>query len=196
MAIDREIFAQCMGFLGGRIGRPLEAPVLKQYYLILSAELTTQEFVAAATLEFRTWDARYRTWPSPKDLIALIRPVAAPALSAAEAFEQVLEIANRHEFHERYGQRREDIAALGAAAMRAFRAAGGFRDMTNAPIDQVVWLRKRFVEAYETACQHADAERDATMALAAADERLQQLVGATVAKLPSVESKRLSGGSR
>jgi hypothetical protein len=200
MAIDKEIFAQYMALLTERIGRTLSPPVYAEYYRALDAELTTEQFMGAATLAFRTWPAEYRNWPSPQQLVELIRPVAAPALSAADAFEQVLEIANRHLFHERFATRRADIQAIGVAALRAFNAAGGFRDLQNAPIDQVPWLRKRFVDAYTAACEHADAERDATLALEVADERMRQLVASTAGALPTVRAtvpqKRIAGGGR
>ena len=50
--INREIFTQRMGLLAGRIGRELEAPVLREYYVQLSERLTTEEFAAATTLAF------------------------------------------------------------------------------------------------------------------------------------------------
>lgn len=194
--IDTEAFAQYMGLLSGRIGRELEAPVFAEYYRCLSEQLSTEQFIGAVTLAFRTWPAEYRNWPSPQQLVEMIRPVAAPAISAHEAFERVLEIANRHEFHERFGHRREDISALGAAALRAFVAAGGFRDLQNAPIDQVPWLRKRFVDAYTAACENAEAEQAAQLALTAGDERFRQLVASTAVALPAVPTKRIAGGGR
>lgn len=194
--IEKEIFAQFMGLIAGRIGRELDGPVFAEYYRHLSSELTTEQFIGAATLVFRSWSAEYRNWPSPEQFIALIRPAASPTLSAGEAFERVLEIANRHPQLPGFAMRQGDMQALGAATLRGFLAAGGFRELTNAPLDQVPWLRKRFVDAYADACLHADAERDAAVALESADMRFQQLVSATAAQLTMPEPKRIAGGGR
>jgi len=199
MAIDKDMFSQYMGLLAERIGRALSPPVYAEYFRALESELTTKQFIGAATLAFRTWPAEYRNWPSPQQLVEMVRPVAAPSLSGPEAFEKVLAIANRHPQMPEYATRRTDIQVLGAATLRAFVAVGGFRELTNVALDQVPWIRKRFVDAYDAACENAEAEKAADLALASADERMRQLVASTADALPTmpgVPQKRIAGGAR
>lgn len=192
--IDKEIFAQRMGLLAGRIGRELEAPVFREYYTQLSDMLTTQQFVAATALAFHTWSAEYRNWPSPKQLVELIAPVEEPELSAGEAFERVLAIAGRYVHSPDFAQRMADIQQLGANTVRAFRAAGGFRDFSNPLESELPWLRKRFVQAYEATCANAESEQAAQLALASASAQVEALTNATAAKLGMEPSKRLAAG--
>lgn len=194
MAIDKEIFLQRMALLAGRIGRELEAPVQAEYYRQLTAALTTQQFVAAMGLAFNTWDAAYRTWPSPAQIVEMITPVSSPSLSAAESFNRVLSIASRHPEDPGFGKRLEDIQALGATTVRAFRAAGGFRDFQNVLESDAPWLRKRFVELYVSACENSEQERTASLALASASEQVIALVNATADKLSAPPTRKLAAG--
>lgn len=192
--IDRMIFAHQMGILADRIGRDLKAPTLRAYYQALSQSLTTEQFVAATTLAFRSVSGEFRTWPSPAQLIELITPVSDPRLSGPDAFERVLAITNdpRIPVDDRLNQIRE----LGAAAVRAFRAAGGRREFEGVLEDDVKWLRRHFLEAYSAACDGAEAERSAQLALESASVQVQQLVAATAAKLPAMPepAKRIAAG--
>jgi hypothetical protein len=177
--IDKDIFAHQMGVLADRIGRPLKAPTLRMYFQSLSAELTTEQFVAATTLAFNLHDGKYRDWPSPMQLVELIRPLPGPTLDAFEAFERVLALTN--DPRTSLPRRIEAIQAIGATAVRAFRAAGGMRDFVNVLETDVVWLRRRFVEAYTAATETAIAERDASLALAKADDQVVALVQSVAA---------------
>jgi hypothetical protein len=192
--INKEVFAQRMGLLAGRIGRELEGAVQAEYYRHLAAMLTTEQFVAATAIAFATWDSAYRNWPSPKQLVEMVTPIATPALSAAEAFERVLAITNDPRIP--IGERMPKIQAMGATTVRAFRAAGGRRDFENVLEDQVVWVRKRFVDAYADACDNADAERAANLALASASEQVAALVNATAGKLSADKQIRQSANEQ
>lgn len=191
--IDRFIFAHQMGILADRIGRDLKAPTLRAYYQALSDALTTEQFVAATTLAFRTISGDFRVWPAPAQLVEFIVPVTTPTLSAAEAFERVLAITNDPRIP--VGERIPMIMELGAATVRAFRAAGGRREFENVDESQVKWLRRAFVEAYTAASESADAERTAAIALASASAQVQALVETTAEKLAMPESKRLVMGT-
>jgi hypothetical protein len=188
--IDQAIFLRQMAVLADRIGRPLAGPTQADYHRILSAELTTEQFVAATTLALRTLDGKYRNWPSPQQLLELIAPVSAPTLTAEEAFEKVLEIANGYQV----GQFtvKAKIQELGAATVRAYHAAGGWRDFANVLEADLPWLRKRFVQAYEESCKHADADRQATLALSGAHEQVQLLTSQLAAKLAMPATKVLT----
>jgi hypothetical protein len=187
MPIDKEIFAQQMALLAGRIGRNLEAPIFACYYSGLSAELSTERFVAAMTIAFRSWSGEFRTWPSPKQIIELIAPVPNPTLPAHEAFEKVLAITNDPRI-ERPAQL-EQIQNLGALTMRAFRAAGGFRDFQNILEADIPWVRRRFVEAFTAATETAIAESQATLALEQSDEKTRGLI-AQLAKAKQMPDPR------
>lgn len=187
--IDKTIFANQMGLLGDRIGRQLHDATIGEYYRHLSAALTTTQFVAATTLVFHAKSAEYRNWPSPAEIIELVTPIAKPTLSALEAFERVLEAMNDPRITPIAA--RERVQLLGSSAIRAFHAAGGRRDFWNILEDDVPWLRKRFVQAYEEASEHADAERAATLALSAADDRVQALTAAVANARSMPATKRL-----
>jgi hypothetical protein len=188
--IDKEIFLQQMALLADRIGKPLAGPTLREYHRVLSAALTTQQFLGAATLAFQTWSAEYRIWPSPQQLIELITPVAKPALAASEMFELVLAATNDPRLS--ITEQRHKVQSLGATAVRAFYAAGAMRDFRNVLEADVTWLRKRFVEAYEAAAEKADAERVATLALNDAEERVAGLIG-NLAETRSLPAMRKLG---
>lgn len=177
--IDKEVFLQQMALLADRIGRTLAGPTQREYLRVLSSALSTEQFLAATTLAFSKWSGEFRAWPSPQQLIELVAPVAQPALTASEAFEVVLDVTNKPQLsHE---ERRRLVQELGASALRAFRAAGGLRDFDGVLESDIPWLRRRFVEAYENACEHADAERAATLAIGDADRRVAALVGGIAA---------------
>jgi hypothetical protein len=192
--IDREMFKQHMALIADRIGRPLAGPTQVEYYRQLSPQLTTQQFVAAATLVFNTWSAEYRVWPSPQQIVELITPVAKPALTAAEAFERVLAATNDPRYP--INEQRIKVQELGATAVRAFHAAGGMRDFRNVLESDVPWLRKRFVEAYELACENADAERTAALALNDAESRVAALVSSVASAKAMPVTKKLPERAR
>lgn len=190
--IDKEIFLQRMALLAGRIGRELEPPVQAEYFRQLNAELTTEQFYAATALAFKTWDAAYRNWPSPAQLVELIAPVPNPTLDAAEAFERVLAIWNDPRISP--DDRREKTLALGASTTRAFHAAGGRRELENILEVDVKWARQRFVEAYTASCLHAEEERQTSLALERADATVKALIEKTAEQraMPAAQ-KRLGG---
>lgn len=187
--IDKQVFGHQMAVLGDRIGRQLHNATLREYYTHLSAALTTEQFVAATTLVFHAMSAAYRNWPSPAEIIELVSPVARPALAASEMFERVLETMTdpRIAPHDQ----RQRIQLLGAAAVRAFHASGGARDFRNVLEVDVPWLRKRFVEAYESACEHATAERVAALALNDAEARVAALISAVATAKAMPPEKQL-----
>ena len=190
--IDREIFKQQMALLADRIGRMLAGPTQLEYYRHLSAALTTEQFVAAMALAFHTTTGEFRNWPSPKQLIELIAPVSDPELSGAEMFERVFGIYNDPRLT--IDQRKTQLQLLGATAVRAFHASGGRREFENVLEENVRWIRKTFVEAYESATENAESERAANLALASASEAVRSLVNATAEKLAMPEGKRLAAG--
>jgi hypothetical protein len=196
--IDKEIFVQRIALLAGRIGRDLEGPVQAEYYVQLSAALTTEQFHAATAIAFHSWNAEYRNWPSPAQLIEYVVPVTKPSLSAAEAFDKVLKIASRHPASAGFATREQDIQLLGATTARAFRAAGGFREFTNALESDVPWLRKRFVELFEASCESAERDRAANLAIASANARVAALMGSVADKLtmPQPPRRVTAGGGR
>lgn len=185
--IEKEVFAQQFALLADRIGRPLAGPTQAAYYRQLSAELTTEQFVAAMTLAFRKWNGEYRNWPCVDQILELITPVEAPTLSASEAFEAVLAVTNDPRLAQ--AERRAKVQEMGAATMRAFLAAGGMRDFTDVLEADVTWLRKRFVEHYVDVCEHATASRQSELAIAEAEERVHTLI-ANVAKARAAPPER------
>jgi hypothetical protein len=172
--ITEEIFLQQMALLADRIGRPLAGPTQREYHRQLTAALTTEQFVAAATLAFNRWGGEYRNWPSPQQIIDLVAPVAKTSLTASEAFEYVLAATNDPRVS--IDEQRAKVQQFGAATLRAFYAAGGMRDFRNVLESDVPWLRRRFVEVYDAAVDNEHAKHAATLALADAEARVAALI--------------------
>jgi hypothetical protein len=172
--IDHEIFLQYMALLADRIGRPLAGPTQLMYHRELSAALSTEQFVAAATIAFNRWNAEFRTWPSPQQLIAMVMPSPETALSALEAFEQVLSATTDSRVP--LPDAVATVETIGPAAARAFRAAGGIREFRGVLEQDLPWLRRRFVEAYEAAAEAIVNDRTAAHALTAANETVASLI--------------------
>jgi hypothetical protein len=190
--IDQQVFLEKMAILADRIGRELAGPTQVEYWRLLSERLTTEEFVAAMSLAFRSISGEYRVWPTVDQLVELIAPVARPTLTAAEAFETVLGVWTNGIGSP--AARLEQTMLLGAATVRAFRAAGGRRVFENILDDEVKWAKRAFVECYTAAIENADAERESRLALATADEELRRIVNATAAQLGTLPTKRLQSG--
>lgn len=184
--IDRIAFAKVMGGFADRIGRALAPETAAMYFDVLSERLTTDEFLAGARIVFRAH--AFNTWPAPQQFIDAANPQAAPRLSGAEVFEQVLALTN----DPRIPDARARVLALGPVVERAFRAAGGLREFANVLEADVKWLRKNFIEAYEHAASHDDRTQDATIALGAVDPAVQRLV----ADVSSAKTFPLSGRER
>lgn len=87
--IEPKVFAQLMGAIAVRVGKPLTDEASALYYAILSEELTTAQFQVAAKAIFR--DHAYATWPAPATFIARARPsLAVESADAWAALEDVL----------------------------------------------------------------------------------------------------------
>lgn len=183
--IDPVAFARVMGAFADKIGRAIAPETSAMYYDVLCESLTTEEFLAGARIVFRNHS--YNTWPAPHQFIDAVKPKDAPALAAADIFEQL--IGKQHP---------ERIAiGMGPAVMRAFRAAGGRREFVDVLEQDVKWLRQRFVENYEHAASVHDAETQAHVALAAVEPAARELIEklAEQKSLP-VDRKSLAAGDR
>lgn len=185
--IDRPQFAKVMGVFADRIGRALAPATAEEYYLALSLALTTEEFVVGARIVFRTH--QFNTWPAPIQFINAAKPEPEDTLMAAEAFEQALEIMGDSRVP--LMTRKAQVEALGPATARAFRAAGGIREFQTVLLDQVPWLRNRFVDAYEAATSD-EAKASHAIAAGVRHEDLDPRIGGMIDQL----SGRYSGRDR
>ena len=88
--IDKAVFAQGMGQLGGAFGREIDEPVTRMYYGILSPKLDNAEWVEAVT---RTV-ASERFWPSPAVLLSHIKD--SPEESALVAIATVRRVVGQY----------------------------------------------------------------------------------------------------
>lgn len=181
--IDPAVFARVMGGFADKIGRALAPETSAMYYDVLSESLTSEEFLAGARIVFRNHS--YNTWPAPHQFIDAVKPKGAPLLDGADIFEQL--VGKQHP---------ERIAlGMGPEVMRAFRAAGGRREFVDVLEQDVKWLRQRFVEAYEHAVTHHEAEHQAHVALAAVDPTIRAMVDKIAeAKSLPVDRKALAAG--
>lgn len=122
--IDAMLFARWIRVFGERIGKPLSADTSAAYYATLSEELTTGEFDAAMQRIFR--DHIYATWPSPKAIIACVKPTA--ALQGLAAWTAICEILRLRPANATAADVHRWIAArAGEAAATTFDLVGGMR---------------------------------------------------------------------
>ena len=172
--IELAAFTSVMSTFADRfgMGKVLAPATATAYYEILTENLTTTEFLAAAKLLFQHHP--YNAWPPPQAFIDAVKPKGSALLSAAEAFEALLVIDGN--IYQPPAERYARIAALGPLAMRAYRAVGGRREFENVLEADVKYLRQRFVEAYQQAATTDAAEEAARVALDAVDERASHLI--------------------
>lgn len=162
--IDPQTFAHVMGAFADRIGRALAPATASLYFDTLSPVLTTEQFIAGARIVFRAH--QFNTWPAPQQFIDAATPTGDARLSAAEAFERVLSAATTPRLER--AEREMRIAEVGDVAIRAYRAAGGWRTFCGILDDEVKWARRDFIDAYERLCSDEAKRATAQAALASA----------------------------
>lgn len=140
--IDKEIFAQGMGQLGGAFGREIDGPVSKMYYGILSQRLTTEQFTAGIV----TTIASERFWPSPA--VILSHALGDPDVIAIRALTVVRDTLSKHG-----GVRYTPFEAVqfDAPTWAAIKEVGGLEACT------LERSERRFVKAYLAAINPAPA---------------------------------------
>lgn len=143
--IDKNIFAEGMGQLGGAFGREIDEPVTRMYYAILSPVLTSEAFVAAVTNTVAT----ERFWPSPA--VILEKAGADIHAIAQRAFRVVVDGLNEH------GGYRFLPASVSqswdAATWAGIKAIGGLREITDCTERRWPGLVRDFCKAYTEALQ-------------------------------------------
>lgn len=159
--IDKNTFAEAMSVLADRFNRPLHSATQRRYFEILSEDLTTEEFSTACELAFRS----VRFWPSPQELLELVKPEKNLDLEAAGMFEAVRDLGFPHQagmcWH------REEVAALGAPALAGFVAIGAQERLRHLSADDLSWARREFVAAYKAKATETKADKQIEAARAA-----------------------------
>lgn len=176
--ITDELFANWMTAFATRLGVPIAREVLFAHKVTLDAELDDAAFGLACQRLYRDFDGfRFKAIPSPAEFVAAVRPKATPETDAQEAFSAILNSRTRTTTAE----------TLGGAALRAYRAVGGYQGFAGLVVDDEPHLRRRFVQAYcevAESTQHADGL--ALMAGEAAEvTRLARQVAAGLPAMPS-----------
>jgi len=159
--IDKEEFAIAMGMLTDRFNRPLHPSMNRFYYETLSAELTTEEFLIGSRLAMR----QSQFWPSPQQLIEFARPEKNVELEAAGMFEKIRSLGTPHQAGMVW--RREQVAALGEAALAGFSAIGAQERLRHLSADDLPWARREFIAAYTARAAETKAEKQIEAARAA-----------------------------
>lgn len=139
--IDKQAFAEYMGQLGGAYGREIDAPVSRMYYAILSARLTTEQFIAAIakTLAAETF------WPAPAKILE--HAGVGNEDEAELAFKAMSATVRDHGGYLRLPH--EVFAQFDPAVRAAIKAVGGLREIAErSGPDKRPALLKRFVRAY------------------------------------------------
>jgi len=165
--IDKAIFAEGMGQLGGAFGREIDGPVSKMYYGILSKRLTTEQFAAAVT---KTLDTE-TFWPSPAVILGKV--ISAPEKDAQHAFEKV---NNTLKLHGGFRFLPNEIAKQwDQATWAGIKAVGGLMQITTCTTERWDALQRRFRNAYLEALNPPPA----LPAGEKPDPRVKQLVAST-----------------
>lgn len=138
--IDKEVFAQGMGQLGGAFGREIDGPVSKMYYNILSKQMSTSGFLLAveAALATETF------WPSPAVLLSKVMPV--PERAAQHAFDMVNDALRAHGGYRFLPS--EVSKAWPPETWAGIKAVGGLMEISNCTSDRWDSLQKRFRKAF------------------------------------------------
>jgi hypothetical protein len=157
--IEQDTFSERMSELADRFNRPLHEATVRRYYELLSRELTTEEFIAAAELAFRNSSF----WPSPRELIEYIRPPRDLGLEASQAFDKVLH-AGEYTPQGQSWLRSKILEEIGEPAAVAFSAIGAQGRLRGITTDDLPWARREFIAAYKASAidtSHVVAAREA-----------------------------------
>jgi hypothetical protein len=157
--IEPDTFVERMAELADRFNRPLHEATQRRYYELLSRELTTEEFIAAAELAFRNSSF----WPSPRELIEFIHPPRDLGLEASQAFDKMLAMGEPHPMGTCW-LKSKIVEELGEATAVAFSAIGAQGRLRSITTDDLPWARREFIAAYKAAAidtNHALAAREA-----------------------------------
>lgn len=147
--IDKNVFAEGMGQLGGAFGREIDGPVSRMYFAVLSPKLTSEQFVAAVT---KTIEAE-RFWPSPAVILEHAGQDAETQADAA--FRMVHDALNQHSgFRYLPG---EISRSWDAPTWAGLRAIGGLREISECTDTRWAALVKKFCKAYIAALSPAPA---------------------------------------
>lgn len=171
--IDKEIFTTGIAVLAGAFGREVDAPVQRAYYLVLSPQMTNDEFERAVqlTLTSETF------WPSPATILAKVK--ADETSKGLLALEHVNRITEAHGGF-RYLPHATFHAEFDAPTRAAISVVGGLQQIANTPENQRAGLQKRFAAAY-LAALHPLPRIEAPPL----DPLVKNLVRSTVKSLPS-----------
>lgn len=181
--IDTEIFSRAMGELADRFNRPLAPLTSRKYYATLNAELSTEEFVAAADIAFR--DCTF--WPSPRELIEFVKPTLDLNLEATRAFEQLRKLGELHPTAGMCWRRSEVEDRLGEAGVIAFDAIGANERLRGLTAQDLPWARREFIAAYKAASTDRERVERAHHAIVGA-QRIHELI-------PAAPRARIPAGS-
>jgi hypothetical protein len=143
--IDKQIFLEGMGQLGGAFGRVIDGPVQRMYYALLSPKMTNEQFVAAVKETAST----ERFWPSPA---VILEKAGADAETQAQlAWRTITDALNAH------GGYRFLPATVSQAwdapTWAGLKAIGGLREITECTERRWPGLVRDFCKAYQDALQ-------------------------------------------
>lgn len=180
MPIEKQSFAVGMGLLAGAFSRTADEPVMKAYYTILTAQLSTAEFEEAVTRTLAT----ETFWPSPAVLLGKIK--AGDDNKAALAFEHVNRVTGgaggfRFLSYAAYQD------AFDAPTRIAIAAVGGLSEIANTPLERWPGLQRRFAAAYLASLRPA-------LTAPTIDGRVRQLVGSVASTMGTLSGRDRAAG--
>lgn len=153
--IDKAVFAQGMGQLGGAFGREIDGPVSRMYYAILSPALDNEEFVRVVTETVKS----ERFWPSPA--VLLEKAGKDEEGQSQLAFRRVADALNAHGGYRFLPA--EISQSWDPATWAGIKAIGGLREITECTERRWPGLVRDFCKAYQDALKpRLQLVRDAT----------------------------------
>lgn len=155
--IDPMVFARWLGVWTERLGgKPLSEPTSMAYYTSLSRELSTEQFDAAMQIVFAKH--RFNTWPSPAEIVAAVRQTPDDAINAGKAWDLAVRIITGYATpgspgSNRTGRETQLADTAGPVAYEAYTAAGGWHRVRFMTESNIEFVRKEFLEHFESIAQ-------------------------------------------
>lgn len=141
--LDKAIFAEGMGQLGGAFGREIDGAVSRMYYETLAPHLTTEQFVDTVKRVIGT----ETFWPSPA--VLLEKAGVSPQQRSEGALRVVSDALFLHGGHKSIPL--EVCQSWDAATWAGISAIGGLREITYCTDERWSGMQRRFQRAYEAA---------------------------------------------
>ena len=159
--IDQQVFLEEIGILMDWFNRDFEEATLQRLHQRLSQQLTTAEFLMAASAVFDTC----RFFPTVEEFVSAVK--GDPETQAMHEWELLSKAATRND--------KSMIAQLSAQGQSALQLVGGLYKLGLATEEELRWLKKKFVALWKSTPAHVRSLAPATSIDAELSRSIQSL---------------------